>query len=65
MAIEFAVKSMADVERIDTSALDTIGDATGNDILRDIARGEKVQRVRSGRQSRGEVRGWTMGGRVD
>jgi len=65
MAMTFAVESMADVEKVDTSGLDTIGDATGNDILRDIARGEKVQRVRSGRQLAGEVRGWTMGGRVD
>ena len=65
MAITFAVDSMADVEHVDTSALDTIGDATGNDILRDIARGEKVQRVQSGRQMTGEIRGWTMGGNVD
>ena len=65
MTITWAVDSIADVEHVDTAALETVGDALGNDILRDIARGEKVQRVRSGLQTTGEVRGWTMGGRVD
>lgn len=65
MTVTFAVNSMADVERVDTSELETIGDATGNDILREVARGETVQRVTASRMARGEVRGWTFGGDVD
>lgn len=65
MAITFAVDTMADVEQVDTSGLDVMGDTMGNDILRDIARGEKVQRVTARGMVAGEVRGWTMGGRVD
>lgn len=61
--------TIANVEHVDTTVdtttLETVGDAVGNDILVDIARGEKVGRVSSGRAMRGEVRGWTMGGRVD
>lgn len=65
MTVTFAVDTMADVEHVDTAQLDTMGDTMGNDILRDIARGEKVQRVTARGMAAGEVRGWTMGGRVD
>ncbi len=67
MTMTMHVDTMADVERVDTSTtdLETVGEGIGNESLTSIARGEKVGRVSAGQRARGEVRGWTMGGRVD
>lgn len=71
MTITMHVDNITDVEHVDTTGLETtqletIGNEMGNDILAGIARGEKVGRVSSVRRGMsGEMRGWTLGGRVD
>lgn len=43
--------------------VEEIAPTIGDEILRTIAASEKVQKVSA--STRGEIRGWTMGGRVD